>query len=258
MGLAGDFPLGWFPAHPGTFKNQRFPTGKFLLHGLREGNQDEVPHLCSAAAAAGAGQRRSPPEPLPVPGGAGRSWQGWAERLSPHQTLAGAASCKDSEQRGSILSLLSPRDGGGHTVSPQPGWQDGRSGCQAAAPALFLCRSLGRHPPRPTGRRGSEMPHSEWQHRGGALGAGRDGQGDPRCLPSEAQTLGTSLHRPAWEDMCPERGTRSWGKPTAAAAPAELSERRAAPIPRACRRESGGGRGAAGGQGEDPAHGPPE
>lgn len=34
----------------------------------------------------------------------------------------------------------------GDTVCSQPGWQDGRSGCQAAAPTLFLCRFLGCHP----------------------------------------------------------------------------------------------------------------
>lgn len=56
-----------------------------------------------------------------APGAAGvaLSRQGWAGRLSPHQ---GAASCKDSEQRGSILSLLSAGDWGGccgaHGVSP--------------------------------------------------------------------------------------------------------------------------------------------
>lgn len=40
------------------------------------------------------------------------------------------------------------------------------------------------------------MPHTQCWHRGGALGAGRDGEGDVQSLPGEIRALGTSLHLP--------------------------------------------------------------
>lgn len=69
-----------------------------------------------------------------------------------------------------------------------------------------------------------------------------------RVCPARQKTRGTSLHLPSMGGHLSRAGdTRSWGKPTPAAAPAKLSKRRAAPIPQARRREPGGGRGAAGG-----------
>lgn len=259
VGLVGDFPLGWFPAHPGTFKNQRFPTGKFLLHGLGEGNEDEVLHLCSAAAAARAGKcRSSSGEMLPVPAGVGLSWQGWAEPLSLHQTLPGSSVLQGFRAERVHLEFAVPKGlgwcFGGSTVCPQPGWQVGvPGGCTHPVSLPFPRLS----PTLTAGQVGVEMPHIEWQHHGGALGAGRDGDGDLQSVSSKAQALGTSLHRPSMGGHLSRAGDTGLGKTHSCGSPRKAEQAKGCSVPHAGRRESGGGRGAAGGTGRGSCPRPP-
>lgn len=143
--------------------------GKFPLCGLREGNQDEALHLCSAAAATGSGKRRSSSgQMLPGLVSVGASWQGQGRvgsmalpQPDPEREQRG------SEQKGSILSLLSPRNwdsllGDTHGVSPSLADRREVLGVRLLHPlSSFAISSAVTHPDTQASW-GFKMPHTSW------------------------------------------------------------------------------------------------
>lgn len=145
--------------------------GKFPLCGLREGNQDEALHLCSAAAATGSGKRCSSSGEM-LPGlilvGASRQGQGrvGSSMALPQPDPKGEQ--RGLEQKGSILSLLSPRNwdsllgGGGHGVSPSLADRREVLGVRLLHPlSSFAISSAVTHPDTQASW-GFKMPHTSW------------------------------------------------------------------------------------------------
>lgn len=155
----------------------------------------------------------------------GRAGQSGSPRTRPWQ---GAASCKDSGDRGSILSLLSPRDWGsllwGTRCVPSPAGRAAGRGARLLHPPCFSAVSSAlTHPDSRAG--GGLRCHTS----NGSITVGLWRQADMereicRVCPAGHKPLAHPCTFQAWEDICPERGTRSWGKPTPAAAPAKLSK----------------------------------